>query len=138
MSQDQPTVMIKSILGASLLLNVMIAFMLLGGVRTNPADVKKQLDIKVIEIQAEQSKLKFKLEQVYEKVLEINTHLKERTELISVLIDELPERTRDRIYRREIEQWAENIKALNPDMHLPPIPQIVNAVANPPSIKVEK
>jgi peptidoglycan hydrolase CwlO-like protein len=130
--------MIKSILGASLLLNVMIAFMLLGGVRTNPADVKKQLDIKVIEIQAEQSKLKFKLEQVYEKVLEINTHLKERTELISVLIDELPERTRDRIYRREIEQWAENIKALNPDMHLPPIPQIVNAVANPPSIKVEK
>jgi hypothetical protein len=145
MLQEQQTMdnngfvgMLKWFVAMSLLLNFVTAFLLFGGVRTNPADVKKQLAEAVQQAESHSLEIARKLDKVSETATSIQSALRERNSLLTDILDQLPATARDRIYRAEIEQLVRDLKELNPDLKIPDIPRLVEAVSDPPVIEIKK
>lgn len=116
----------------------LIAIGLFTEVNTRPVDVKHTVDMRTAALESELIELKLDIEKIASLITEINERVIIRNDLLTQIIDELPSKTRDRIYRQEVELWAEQVQRDNPGIKIPPIPQLVEAIADPPEIKIER
>ena len=108
--------------------NVLLAFVMIIKLQTTPSDVANrvgQLSTQLtVAVQAVESSVKH----VAEDVTAINDELDRQGVRIEAIESELTERTKDRIFRSEIERWAGQVRELNPQLKIPAIDQIQEAM----------
>ena len=108
--------------------NVLLAFVMIIKLQTTPSDVANrvgQLSTQLtVAVQAVESSVKH----VAEDVTAINDELDRRGVRIEAIESELTERTKDRIFRSKIERWAGQVRELNPQLKIPAIDQIQEAM----------
>lgn len=63
-----------------------------------------------------------RIENLEGELAEMQTELTQRGEWIETVDVELARRTKDRIYRRDVEQWVEGFRERNPEAEVPDLP----------------
>lgn len=96
---------------ANLLLVVIVTYQL----RTTPSDVKQQL-------LTESASLQIETEALRRAVIANQRELLERGPRIESLEKAINSRMQDRIHRREVQEWIDGARELNPGLKLPELP----------------
>ena len=104
--------------------NMVLVSLLVLKLHTTPADVQRQVvDLSTQLTMATQS-VEASVRVCTDNITEVQAEMGRRGEWMQSIDEELVNRTKDRIYRSEVQQWVKQAKELNPALDLPDIDTI--------------